>query len=72
MVDPTPFRPRLLIMHAFDNAETWEPALSLPLPDNPGLRNTRKQSPAIAAVSRCASITTRRKAGFTAQGSRRG
>ena len=46
MVDPTPFRPRFLTMHALDNAETWEPALSLPLPDNPGfdlLQRTRDE-----------------------------
>jgi hypothetical protein len=32
----TPFRPRVLTLHALDTAQTWEPALSLPLPDNPG------------------------------------
>jgi hypothetical protein len=37
MVDPTPFRPRVLTLQALDHAKTWEVALSLPLPDNPGL-----------------------------------
>jgi hypothetical protein len=36
MVEPTPFRPRVLTMPALENAKTWEVALSLPLPDNPG------------------------------------
>jgi hypothetical protein len=44
MVEPTPFRPRVLTMPALENAKTWEVALSLPLPDNPGfdlLQRTR-------------------------------
>jgi hypothetical protein len=46
MAEPTPFRPRVLTLHALDHAKTWEAALSLPLPDNPGfdlLQRTRDE-----------------------------